>query len=192
EKGQFERERLRLREEIARDKAERKARGGKLSTKLGVDGYNPAAPKGAYVAEGGGGGAGAEGGGAGEEGAGEEGAAAAAEAAPEKMKKSVDILSRQTVAGLGGTAMKTCLAYIKNALNKPEEEKFRAINLDNNAYKNRVSTCIGGTSLLRSVGFAKEEERLFMSLEARDEALLTTAKETLEAAIAAYVPTQAS
>ena len=36
------------------------------------------------------------------------------------MKKSVDILSRQTVAGLGGTAMKTCLAYIKNALNKPE------------------------------------------------------------------------
>lgn len=36
------------------------------------------------------------------------------------MAKAVDFLARQTVAGLGGTAMKTCLAYIKNALLKPE------------------------------------------------------------------------
>lgn len=36
------------------------------------------------------------------------------------MEKAVDMLARQTVAGLGGTAMKTCLAYIKNALTKPE------------------------------------------------------------------------
>ena len=48
EKEDFERERARLKEEIARDKAERKARGGKLSTKLGVDGYNPSAPQGTY------------------------------------------------------------------------------------------------------------------------------------------------
>lgn len=46
-----------------------------------------------------------------------------------------------------------------------QEEKFRSINLDNNAYKNRVATCIGGTSLLKAVGFAKEESRLFMSME---------------------------
>lgn len=42
------------------------------------------------------------------------------ETSEEKMTKAVDILARQTVAGLGGTAMKTCLAYIKNALTKPE------------------------------------------------------------------------
>lgn len=42
------------------------------------------------------------------------------ETSEEKMAKSVGILARQTVAGLGGTAMKTCLAYIKNALTKPE------------------------------------------------------------------------
>lgn len=36
------------------------------------------------------------------------------------MVKSVEMLARQSVAGLGGTAMKTCLAYIKNALTKPE------------------------------------------------------------------------
>ena len=35
-------------EEIARDKAEHRAQGGKLSTKLGVDGYNPSAPQGTY------------------------------------------------------------------------------------------------------------------------------------------------
>eukprot|EP00903_Cladosiphon_okamuranus_P006438 g6298.t1 len=191
EKADFERERARLKEEIARDKAERKARGGKLSTKLGVDGYKPAAAQGAYGAPSAGGGEGD--------------AAPAGASAPEaqkptekqetseeKMTKAVDILARQTVAGLGGTAMKTCLAYIKNALTKPEEEKFRSINLDNNAYKNRVATCIGGTSLLKAVGFAKEEGRLFMSMEARDEALLTNAKEKLEAAIASYVPTKAS
>lgn len=46
-----------------------------------------------------------------------------------------------------------------------QEEKFRSINLDNNAFKNRVATCIGGTALLKAVGFVKEESRLFMSME---------------------------
>ncbi|CAM9371678.1 unnamed protein product [Pylaiella littoralis] len=200
EKLDFERERARLKEEIARDKAERKARGGKLSTKLGVDGYNPSAAQGVY---GGPSAGGAPGGGLGDAppaaaaaaataGAQEQKPAAKQETSEEKMEKAVGILARQTVAGLGGTAMKTCLAYIKNALNKPEEEKFRSINLDNNAYKNRVATCIGGTSLLKAVGFAKEDGRLFMSMEARDEALLTNAKGKLEAALASYVPTKAS
>lgn len=197
EKEEFARERARLKEEIARDKAERKARGGKLSTKLGVDGYNPSAPQGVYGAAA----AGGSGADAGTEGGGERAAAVAAPAAEASkpaeigeamMKKAVDLLARQTVAGLGGTAMKTCLAYIKNALTKPEDEKFRCIKLDNNAYKTRIASCIGGTALLKSVGFAKEESRLFMSLEARDEALLTAAKEKLEAALANYVPTKAT
>lgn len=58
EKADFERERARLKEEIARDKAERKARGGKLSTKLGVDGYKPAAAQGVYGGPSAGGGGG--------------------------------------------------------------------------------------------------------------------------------------
>lgn len=57
----------------------------------------------------------------------------------------------------------------------PQEEKFRSINLDNNAYKNRVATCIGGTSLLKSVGFAKEESRLYMSMEVRVVVILVDA-----------------
>lgn len=48
EKQAFEQERARLKAEIAKDKAERKARGGKLSSKLGVDGYKPAAAQGVY------------------------------------------------------------------------------------------------------------------------------------------------
>ncbi|CAN0540158.1 unnamed protein product, partial [Ectocarpus sp. 12 AP-2014] len=194
EKQAFEQERARLKAEIAKDKAERKARGGKLSTKLGVDGYKPAAAQGVYGGPSAAGGAGAEGA-APADAAGpseEEQPAAKAEKSEEKMEKAVDMLARQTVAGLGGTAMKTCLAYIKNALTKPEEEKFRSINLDNNAFKNRVATCIGGVALLKAVGFAKEESRLFMSMEARDEGLLASAKEKLEDAIASYVPTKAS
>ncbi|CAM9546982.1 unnamed protein product [Ascophyllum nodosum] len=200
EKEDFERERARLKEEIARDKAERKARGGKLSTKLGVDGYNPSAPQGTY---GGASGAQSQGRGEATQGAVQGDGAAKARAEPastgreeaseEKMLKAVDRLARQTVAGLGGTAMKTCLAYIKNALEKPQqEEKFRSINLDNNAYRNRVAPCIGGTALLKAVGFAKEEGRLYMSLEARDEDLLRTAKTTLEKALASYVPSKTS
>ncbi|CAM9954587.1 unnamed protein product, partial [Ectocarpus fasciculatus] len=194
EKQAFEQERARLKAEIAKDKAERKARGGKLSTKLGVDGYKPAAAQGVYGGPSAAGGAGA-GGAAAADAAGpseEQQPAAKVEKSEEKMEKAVDMLARQTVAGLGGTAMKTCLAYIKNALTKPEEEKFRSINLDNNAFKNRVATCIGGVALLKAVGFAKEESRLFMSMEARDEALLANAKEKLEEAIASYVPTKAS
>ncbi|CBJ27422.1 PUB domain, zinc finger protein Thioredoxin [Ectocarpus siliculosus] len=194
EKQAFDQERARLKAEIAKDKAERKARGGKLSTKLGVDGYKPAAAQGVYGGPSAAGGAGA-GGAAPADAAGpseEEQPAVKAEKSEEKMEKAVDMLARQTVAGLGGTAMKTCLAYIKNALTKPEEEKFRSINLDNNAFKNRVATCIGGVALLKAVGFAKEESRLFMSMEARDEGLLANAKEKLEDAIASYVPTKAS
>lgn len=61
EKQAFEQERARLKAEIAKDKAERKARGGKLSTKLGVDGYKPAAAQGVYGGPSATGGAGAEG-----------------------------------------------------------------------------------------------------------------------------------
>ena len=42
EKEEYKKERERLRAQIAADKAERAARGGKLSSKLGMDGYNPA------------------------------------------------------------------------------------------------------------------------------------------------------
>ncbi|CAN0005637.1 unnamed protein product [Discosporangium mesarthrocarpum] len=87
------------------------------------------------------------------------------------MEKAVDLLSRQTVGGEGGVAMKTCMAYIKNALEKPEEEKFRSINLDNKAFKSRVANCLGGVALLRSCGFDRDEAagRLFMSMEASDD-----------------------
>lgn len=61
EKQAFEQERARLKAEIAKDKAERKARGGKLSTKLGVDGYKPAAAQGVYGGPSAAGGAGAGG-----------------------------------------------------------------------------------------------------------------------------------
>ena len=43
EKKKVAMERERLRRELAKDKAERKARGGKLAGKLGADGYAPAA-----------------------------------------------------------------------------------------------------------------------------------------------------
>mmetsp|Transcript_19858 Transcript_19858/g.59112 ORF Transcript_19858/g.59112 Transcript_19858/m.59112 type:complete len:220 (+) Transcript_19858:759-1418(+) len=178
EKQQEKKERERLRAEIAKDKAERRARGGKLAGKLGVEGYNatidtndarrdqgvpaepPAAParvdvaqlaKGKVVAE---------------------GAPKAPELPPpQAVDKAIASLQRYKTAGDGATALKTLGAYVRNALAKGDQDpKFRTIKLDNAAFKKRVSGLVGGVALLKAVGFVKDEGEgvLQLSLEARD------------------------
>jgi PUB domain len=53
----------------------------------------------------------------------------------QRVSKAVELLSKQTVGGNGGTAMKTVLVYVSNILAKPEEDKFRNIRLENAAFK---------------------------------------------------------
>lgn len=95
EKLDFERERARLKEEIARDKAERKARGGKLSTKLGIDGYNPSAAQGVYGGPSTGGAPGGGGGGGAGDAPPAAAAAATARAQDEKVTTQAECLSSQ-------------------------------------------------------------------------------------------------
>jgi hypothetical protein len=57
------------------------------------------------------------------------------EEALQRVTKAVELLSKQTVGGNGGTAMKTVLVYVSNILAKPEEDKFRNIRLENAAFK---------------------------------------------------------
>eukprot|EP00611_Tribonema_gayanum_P023790 TRINITY_DN5084_c0_g1_i1.p1 TRINITY_DN5084_c0_g1~~TRINITY_DN5084_c0_g1_i1.p1 ORF type:complete len:213 (+),score=122.69 TRINITY_DN5084_c0_g1_i1:718-1356(+) len=187
EKLDAQRERERLRAEIAKDKAERKARGGKLAGKLGVEGYQPvglqqmddgSAPSAAAAGSS----------------SAQPAAAASSDARLEQAAKAIELLSQQRVAGEGGTAMKTINIYIGNVLAHPAEEKYRAISLDNKAFKARIAGCLGGVGLLRAIGFAKADDggeaRLVMSADARDEALLQAVKAKIDAALTTYTQAQ--
>ena len=54
---------------------------------------------------------------------------------------------------------------IGNLLKDPSNEKFRRVNLDNEAIKKRVSTINGGLSILKGAGFAKSDEGNFLTIE---------------------------
>ena len=184
EKAAEKKERERLRAEIAKDKAERRARGGRLAGKLGVDGYNPsidqnddrrndACPTSTEEP-------------------------APAPAPPKKVDlppaeavdKAIATIQKYKTAGDGGTCLKTLGAYLRNAINKgDQDEKYRKIPLDNAAFKKRVSGLVGGIALLKAVGFVKDETHLELTLAVRDsnKVLLEETLAKLEKAHAAYV-----
>ena len=108
----------------------------------------------------------------------------------EAVDKAISTIQKYKTAGDGGTCLKTLGAYLRNALNKgDQDEKYRKIPLDNAAFKKRVSGLVGGIALLKAVGFVKSETHLELPLAARDanRALLEETLAKLEKAHAAYV-----
>ena len=182
EKEEFKKERQRLREELARDKAERAAHKGKLSSRLGVGGYKPDGIQ--YDVSGGA----------------AEGEAASGEAAgqqqptPKKPKadagKIDDYISKVSSYKAGGDGVK-CLkvlkAYVGNAVDQPDEEKFKSINMDNKVFKGKVKPFVGAKNLLLACGFSPNEtgDALVLAEDA-DRTVLADTKAKLEAAIIAY------
>ena len=181
EKDAKKSERERLRAEIAKDKAERRARGGKLAGKLGVDGYAPSIDQNDSRRN---------------DGVPEEEAEAPKikiakkDLTPvEQVDKAISTIQKYKAAGDGGTCLKTLGAYLQNALTKGDQDvKFRKIPLDNAAFKKRVSGLVGGIALLRAVGFTKDDKHLELTLAARDanRALLEATLVKLGAAHTAY------
>jgi hypothetical protein len=182
EKAAEKKERERLRAEIAKDKAERRARGGRLAGKLGVDGYNPSIDQNDERRN---------------DACPTTDEPAPAPAPPKKVDlppgeavdKAISTIQKYKTAGDGGTCLKTLGAYLRNALNKgDQDEKYRKIPLDNAAFKKRVSGLVGGIALLKAVGFVKSETHLELPLAARDtnKALLEETLAKLEKAHAAY------
>lgn len=172
EKLEFKRERARIKAEIEKDKLERKAHHGKLTSKLGVDGYNPDAIQYDVDAAGG-----------------------TAEHQPHKKMKAsaakiddyIKTVSSYKAGGDGGKCLKILLAYIKNVVEKPDDDKFKRINLENKTYKTKVKPLVGAKALLLAVGFAPNEnnDALVLSPDADAETLAQT-KEKLAAAYASY------
>lgn len=168
EKEDARRERERLRAEIAKDKAERRARGGKLYGRPITTSEDPA-PSSATTAP-------------------------STSATPKPVKKlapkekideSIEKLKKYRIGNDGLTAIKTLNVYVKNLVEKPGEDKFRTINLNNAAFKKRVAGLVGGISFLTALGYKKNEDStmLNLSLDDRDESLLQYAQTKLQNAI---------
>ena len=189
EKAAAERERTRLRAEIARDKAERRARGGKLSGKLSAEGYNPTNPSNGKVD------------------VGEtldvaklrEGkiitknaaAAAAASTTPpaEQVDTCVARLAAYKVGGDGGNALKMLILFVGNVVKNPAEPKYKSINTQSKAYLKKIKPFVGGVKLLLAVGFAPTADGEKLTLpDDHDAGLLADTLAKLEATLKAYVP----
>nr|CCA18009.1 conserved hypothetical protein [Albugo laibachii Nc14] len=105
----------------------------------------------------------------------------------QQIASSIDKLKQYRMAGDGLTALKTLNMYLKNLIEKPDEEKFRSINLDNAAFRKRVASLVGGIAFLKALGYEKDESdnTLKLDIEKRDMELLKHAKTCTESAIAA-------
>lgn len=171
EKEAAKRERDRIRAELEKDKMERRSNKGKLSSKLGVEGYNPDAIQ--YDQE-----------------------ADVETPHTEKKKPQVSAnkideyiakVSGYKAGGDGGKCLKVLKAYIGNPAENPDEEKYKSINMDNKVYKTKVKPFMGAKSLLMAVGFTKKDgEDVLVLKEDADLQLMKDTKAKLEKAIESY------
>mmetsp|Transcript_21232 Transcript_21232/g.30758 ORF Transcript_21232/g.30758 Transcript_21232/m.30758 type:complete len:549 (-) Transcript_21232:229-1875(-) len=174
EKEEQKRERDRIRAELAKDRMERQANKGKLQSSLGVEGYNPSAIQYDVPAVGSGGKP-------------QQNTGKAPKASSAKIDEYIKKVSSYRAGGDGGKCLKILLAYVKNVVDKPDEEKFKSINMENKAFKTKVKPFVGAKSLLLAVGFAPSDggDALVLKEDA-DRKVLEETKGKLEAAFAAY------
>ncbi|EGZ17296.1 hypothetical protein PHYSODRAFT_351153 [Phytophthora sojae] len=163
DKEDAKRERERLRKQLEMDKRERHARGGRLGgPPIDVAPIDVGAKK-------------------------EEEKKNSPVLTPkEQIVKNVGILKKYRVGNDGLTALKTLNVYVKNLIEKPDEDKFRTINLENPAFRKRVASLVGGVAFLKALGYEKDEAdgNLKLSVEKRDVELLEYARTQLQGAIA--------
>ncbi|KAJ0412866.1 hypothetical protein ATCC90586_002496 [Pythium insidiosum] len=169
EREEAKRERERLKKLIEQDKLARRAHGGKLVGPP-VDLDSAAAGSTSSAAED----------------AGEKANAVSSLPREEQIVVNVEKLKKYRVGGDGLTALKTLNVYVKNLIEKPDEDKFRSINLENAAFRKRVASLVGGVAFLKALGYEKDEQSglLTLAVENRDAKLLQHARSMLERAIA--------
>ena len=60
--------------------------------------------------------------------------------------------------GVANTCLKTAATMIKNVLKDPTNEKFKRINLDNEAVQKRLGKVNGGLAIMRGAGFKQNPD----------------------------------
>ncbi|GLD95396.1 hypothetical protein PINS_up004040 [Pythium insidiosum] len=169
EREEAKRERERLKKLIEQDKLARRAHGGKLvGPPVDVDSAATGSASGSGDDEG------------------EKANSLSSLSPEEQVVANVEKLKKYRVGGDGLTALKTLNVYVKNLIEKPDEDKFRSINLENAAFRKRVASLVGGVAFLKALGYEKDEQSgmLNLAVEKRDATLLQHARSTLERAIA--------
>mmetsp|Transcript_43552 Transcript_43552/g.105585 ORF Transcript_43552/g.105585 Transcript_43552/m.105585 type:complete len:555 (+) Transcript_43552:149-1813(+) len=178
EKIEQKRERERIRAELEKDKRERMANKGKLSSKLGVDGYNPDGIQYELKADG------ADD----EEPASQKPKTSHKAASAAKIDEYITKVSSYRAGGDGGKCLKVLKLLVGNAADNPADDKYKKVNMETNAYKNKVKPFVGAKNILLAVGFTPQEGDP-THLVLRDDAdyeLLKETKEKLEKALVAY------
>ena len=77
--------------------------------------------------------------------------------------------------GVAKTCFKTISVYLGNVLKDTNEEKYKKINLGNDAFQKRVGKINGGLQILKGVGFVEQPDNT-LYLEHYDEDIV---KETI-------------
>lgn len=208
EKEDEAKERARLKAEIARDKELRRQHGGVLPSVLGVEGYNPS-----IVSTASGAGA-ASGGAAGSSSSAaatpplppppttttvtsssltaesilvSESSEGITAARLEKIDGLITTIARHRVGGDGGHALKLLNTFVSNVVNNPTEPKFRSINAESNAFKNKLVPLAGTVALLKSVGFLKSTAEEKYIMQEAPLSLLKIVAVKLQQALQAYI-----
>jgi UBX domain-containing protein 6 len=79
--------------------------------------------------------------------------------------------------GVSKMCMKTCCTFVRNLMKDPDNEKFRKINLDNEAVQKRVTKINGGLLILKGIGFTEAKDGTnFLVMETIDKAHLQKAE----------------
>jgi len=176
EKDEQKREKVRILAELEKDKRERIANKGKLKGKLGVDGYAPSAIQYDNGKDGD------------SEPAAQRPKTTSASAA--KIEDYITKVSSYRAGGDGGKCLKVLKLLVGNAADNPDESKFKKINMETNAYKNKVKPFVGAKNILLAIGFALPKEggdRTHLVLkEDADVELLRSTKVKLEQALVKY------
>ena len=167
EKKDAERERERLKAEIARDRAIRAANKGVLPSVLGVEGYNPPiiqydVPATTHEVK------------------------ATSVSIPKrdnitvlstndksndsidtrisKIDVAIQTISKYRTGGDGGNALKLLITFIKNIVENPNEQKYKSISTESNAYKSKFTGIVGPSAIFKSLGFEKDTEGIKLIL----------------------------
>jgi len=140
EKQRFKEEQLKLREQVARDKAERAMeKAQRLGTGDPKKAYDEAYAK----------------------------AIGQHDAAPEeKLDAAVDVLASYKTGGRGAECVRTLLKMLGNVAANPGEHKYRKVNMSNETFKAKISSLQGGLAVLKAAGFAEDGDALVLAEDA--------------------------
>lgn len=76
----------------------------------------------------------------------------------QKVDAAIATIMKYRTAGDGGNALKLLLTFTNNIYANPTEPKYRSVNPESGPFKAKLASLVGPLSLLKAVGFEKNEE----------------------------------